>query len=441
MSQATAPFQILPEIFLAFSRFRRTLPAYPRLEGPATLTTLLAMTGQTQTVTEHTRAAVGEVQRAWAELIASVPGARGLRRARALGEMLGLNPKLAWQVWRVVHAEDALEVIKHLPGGPGVRIALDAAAEQGASGRAVRAVERAMERFKAVVRTHAGDRATLGVMLGGQGDAGEQAAEEKRRALFQALSAVWGVRARTQLTLSVLHPGSEADVIDAASVKALMDLRRLRTDVSWILTRVGCHGEGTADVRRYREPIESYGPDGLGLIAKFCSRPMPKVKAIRVAPTEADLELQPGPVGETGAVTIVSGDVFRNLPRRASPQQPRGTLSPQVLTPCEVMIHDLLVHDGVSTGPPFTLSAYGDIRGEGFDELRERNRLTHRLSMEPLGRGMEVLMAPEVPRYGELVEHVHRALGWEARNFTAYRLRIQYPVTPSMVLVEFELES
>ena len=44
------------------------------------------MTGQTQTVTEHTRAAVGEVQRAWADLLASVPAVRGLRRARALGE-------------------------------------------------------------------------------------------------------------------------------------------------------------------------------------------------------------------------------------------------------------------------------------------------------------------------------------------------------------------
>src|ERR1051325_8436036 len=284
------------------------------------------MTVRTQTKeTEDTRAAVGEVQRAWAGLLASLPAARGLRRARGLGEVLGLNPKLAWQVWRVVHAEDPVEVVKHLPGGPGVRIVLEAAAEKGASGRAVRAVERAMGRFGEVVRTHAGDRATLGVMLGGSGDAAEQAAEEKRRALFQALSAVWGVRARAQLTLSILHPGSEADVVDAASAKVLVDLRRLRTDVSWILARVGCQGEDTSDVRRYREAIEGYGPEGVPLIAKFCSRPMPKVKAIRVSPTLADLELQPGPVGETGAVTVVSGSVFRNLQRRASAQQPRGT--------------------------------------------------------------------------------------------------------------------
>jgi hypothetical protein len=297
-----------------------------------------------------------------------------------------------------------------------------------------------MERLEDVVRTHAGDRATLGVMLGGSGDAAEEAALENRRALFQAMSAVWGVQARAQLRLSVLHPGSEADVIDAAAVWALVDLKRLRTDVSWIVARVGCIGEDTADIRRYREPIESYGPDGVPLIAKFCSRPMPRIKVIRVAPTQADLELQPGPVGETGAVTVAAGDVFRNLPRRASPDQPRGSLAPQVLTPCEVLIHDLLVHDGVNTGPPFSLAVYGDIRGEGFDELKDRNRLSQRPTMELLGRGPDVLLAPEVPRYRELVEHVHGALGWKGRGFTAYRLRIQYPVTPSTVVVDFELE-
>jgi hypothetical protein len=277
-------------------------------------------------------------------------------------------------------------------------------------------------------------------MLGGSGDAAEDAAMENRRALFQAMSAVWGVQARAQLRLSILHAGSEADVVDAAAVWALVDLKRLRTDVSWILARVGCSGEHAEDGRAYREPIESYGPDGVPLFVKFCSRPMPKLRAIRVAPTEADLELQPGPVGDTGAVTVASGDVYRNLPRRASPRQPRGTLTPQVLTPCEVLIHDILVHDGVNAGPPFSLAVYGDIRGEGFEDLRERNRLSQRLSMELLGRGLDALPAPEVPRYRELVEHVHGALGWEARNFTAYRLRIQYPVAPSMVVVEFELE-
>src|SRR5262245_57861970 len=75
MPQTTAGLRILPEIFLAFSTAGVYDGPDPRLKGAADLTTLPAMTGQTQTVTEHSRAAVGEVQRAWGELLASLRGA------------------------------------------------------------------------------------------------------------------------------------------------------------------------------------------------------------------------------------------------------------------------------------------------------------------------------------------------------------------------------
>ena len=88
------------------------------------------------------RAVMRGVQRTWAELIRSLPGGAGVRRANGVAALLGVNTKLAWQVWRCAREESPAGVLRHLPGGPGARIVLDAAAERGAPPRAVRRHER-----------------------------------------------------------------------------------------------------------------------------------------------------------------------------------------------------------------------------------------------------------------------------------------------------------
>jgi hypothetical protein len=132
-------------------------------------------------------------------------------------------------------------------------------------------------------------------------------------------------------------------------------------------------------------------------------------------------------------VTGVVGEVYRDLPRRATPEQPTGVLSPVLFTPCELLVQDILVHEGTGVRGPFTVTAYGDARGEGFSTRLERNRIPLAAEVERLGRGLDAVPAGELPQY-------HERLGWRAEGFEAYRLRVRYPVTPSMVAVEFLLE-
>ena len=403
---------------------------------------------ETADVPATARAVMRGVQRAWAELIRSLPGGAAVRRANGVAVLLGVNTKLAWQVWRCAREDSPGGVLRHLPGGPGARIVLEAAAERGAPARAVRAVERALEQLEELIATPAGDRGSLAVMLGEpEGDGAARAQEEHRRLVFQGLCALWGVQARVHLNLSILHPSQHGDTVDAAAVRGVVDLKRLRPDVAWAVLRVGCWpdegrrgGGGGGGGGQSKGPIDPVTADGLPLLRGFCSHPLPRLRVIPVLPTLVDLELGAGAVGETGAVTCMTGEVYRGLPRRATPERSTGALSPVLFTPCEALVQDILVHPGAGVRGPFTVSAYGNARGEGFDEPLERNRIPLAAEVERLGRGLDALPAGDTPRYRELIEHVHARLGWRAEGFEAYRLRVRYPVTPSMVVVEFPLE-
>jgi hypothetical protein len=228
--------------------------------------------------------------------------------------------------------------------------------------------------------------------------------------------------------------------MDAAAVRGVIDLKRLRPDVAWAVMRVGCWPEERGRGAESREPIDPLMADGLPVLRGFCSHPLPRLRAIPVTPTLVDLELGAGAVGETGAVTCVVGEVYRGLPRRATPEHGAGTLTPVLFTPCESLVQDVLVHEGAGVRGPFTVAAYGDARGEGFSARLDRNRIPLAAEVERLGRGLDAVPAGELPRYRELIEHVHDRLGWRAEGFEVYRLRVRYPVTPSMVVVEFPLE-
>ena len=62
-----------------------------------------------------------------------------------------------------------------------------------------------------------------------------------------------------------------------------------------------------------------------------------------------------------------------------------------------------------------------------------------RESIVYLGKGPSVLHTPEVPRYAEMVQYALDRSGWNASNFDVYRCRVEYPVMPSSVVVQFEL--
>ena len=74
-----------------------------------------------------------------------------------------------------------------------------------------------------------------------------------------------------------------------------------------------------------------------------------------------------------------------------------------------------------------------------MSEFKDRNRLPIHLIAQPLGRGMDAIDAPYIPRYREMVLRAHEILGWPAEDFETYRIELTYPPCPCGVSVEFDL--
>jgi len=238
--------------------------------------------------------------------------------------------------------------------------------------------------------------------------------------------------------------------MDVVALRATIGFQRLRADTPWVIARVGCRprtSEGSGDpapgqgpLSPRRETIFPTKPGQPSIIHELSSNPLPPFRVLPRTQTLADIMLQPGPVGELAAMDIVSGDVFRNLPRFHDPAH-TPEITPILLTPCQTYMHDLIVHDGAEIDGSFHVEAYGDPRGEGLESAESRARVPGALSAELVGRGPQALHLPDIPRYREYVQATKSRLRWHSESFTVYRVRWEWPATPSMVAVKFRLPS
>src|SRR6185436_18897639 len=123
---------------------------------------------------------------------------------------LRLDKNLAWKVARLAQSDDAVEAVRHLPGPAGVKRVLDAFAQAGAGPAEINAVRQAVARFDHMVGRHAGDRATLELLLasGGREQLDGQRLEASRKLAFQGNSATFGVQARVRFGLQILAPSA-----------------------------------------------------------------------------------------------------------------------------------------------------------------------------------------------------------------------------------------
>jgi hypothetical protein len=87
------------------------------------------------------------------------------------------------------------------------------------------------------------------------------------------------------------------------------------------------------------------------------------------------------------------------------------------------------------------LIVFGDLLGgpEYPGGGREPPRLPVDESVDYLGKGSTVVATSDVPRYVELARCVFERLGWDGEHFDVYRVRVAYPVVPSIVVMRHPL--
>jgi hypothetical protein len=388
--------------------------------------------------------AMARVREALATVLDVLPGT--VARPHEVSKALGIDKKLGWQIARIVQEHDPFAAARHVPGAGAARTFLRAARKRGVPTGVLDDVAERLAELEQMVQRHAGDRGSFEMMLPAYAAQDRTTLDVAHKKLaFQGNSYLLGVQARTHLVALFLNVSDDPGLIDAVGVHGLVRLRRLRHTVPVIISRTR-HSDD--DGRARSGPVsESLDPQtqsehGAALIPQFCSDPVPRVREHLSADGYVHNELLLEHVGDTAAKTYFGGLISRRaFPRYRDQHNHLGGSHASVRTPAEALVMDLIIREDAFGPIQPEVRTYADhaadpaVPGPG----RERDRLDVVENIEELGRDVGALRCPDVPRYVELGRFVFDRMGWDASGFRVFRARIEYPVLPSSVVIQFNL--
>lgn len=363
---------------------------------------------------------------------------------------LGLDKSLGWKISRFVTEEDAVVAYRHLPGRSGMKIVVDRLAASGVPDAMLKRIGTALDDLDKVIVKHAGDRDTFDMMISSLSpQLAKERHEEFRRLSFHGNSATWGVQARLQVAVHVVAPGASGDRIDLAISNALVDLRRLRTDVSWAVARSWRFSDTGETLNTMRNsPIDPTSPaDGPPVIRALSTSPLPPMTARREPERPiVRYELAPGPIGNAGACTCVTGWFDREIEsiyRTAT--DIHGEHAVSLSTPVETLYFELYVHRDMPFAHNPTLHVFSQLPGGPLYPRDGDNagRLDIPADIVRLGGGVggaaPSTVNAEYPRHRELIETTAGALGHPLSEYVGFRVRMAYPPIPTMAVFRYTL--
>lgn len=387
------------------------------------------------------RATISEVREAFAAAIEAVCG--GKPRAQDVATAFGLHRKLGWQVWNVAYADDSLLAIRLMPSDHGMDVWIAAARRAALPSDVLERLERAPAVFRELLAKHANDRETLELLTQSQDTISDEATEQRwRKQAFNGNSFVFGVRAKALLSAAFLHPSARPHYFDMVRVQGLIGFMRTRPNVRWPFAQ-SIVQSGADDHQRlpHREALMP-SPDVPGgavpLMREFCSQPPPAVQRRIGDSGLLEDEVLPGPVGQTGECTVVTGELIREVaPTYRTHDDEVAMFATGVRTPGELLICDHFVHRDLFPGVSRELRVYSELASTISRD--ERDRLPASEKLLHLGRGLGRVRTAELPRYGDILNYVFQRTGWRADEFDVFRIRMGYPPIPVSVMVRHDM--
>lgn len=386
--------------------------------------------------------AVAGVRQAFARIIETK--CAGPKSVSALCDAFGVHRKLAWQIAKVAYEADPFIAARHMPNARGVESWLDAARARGVPDALLDTARAASDAFGAVLDAHARSRTEVEMLLESCAPSADPAAEMKwREQAFIGNSFTWGAHCRALLAICVLTPSEDrARHFHAAQVRGLLGFRQTRPGVRWVVNQsVVAADDSTTQTTLVRTPLD---PDaaranrGVPVLPQFCSTPMPAVTRRVAADGMVHDEFLPGPVGQAGERTLVTGELMRNIgPDHATEHDKVAHFGAAVRTPAELLHFDLFVHRALFGQVTRELRVFSDLASPiAFDDA---DALSVSDAITPLGRGVALAQTPDIPAYADLAAAVFRSIGADPAEYDLHRVRVPYPPMPTTVMVRHEL--
>ncbi|MFG0284048.1 MAG: hypothetical protein ACF8R7_06460 [Phycisphaerales bacterium JB039] len=389
------------------------------------------------TLEQDCRDTLGGLKAAMIDLYASVGADPS--RPQDTSRRLRLNKTLTWNLARLMQAPSGIEAIPHLPGTASIEKLLEATERKGASRQVIERVRAAARRCEEMIETHAGDRATLDLIIDGLAGRNGRALEVSRKHAFLGNSGIYGAQARTRLMSCLLAPNAaEPDQLDMVMLSGYAGLRRLRPQVRLPIFRIrqwSGEGQQVGSAGGW-EPLEP-GSAG-GLLGDFTSAEAPEIEAVR-ADGGVDYILQPGQVGNRGAIDVYQAEALRaGASRWRIGSDTTGEFGLTLMVPAETLIIDLVAHEDVA----YALHTRTIVRAHTFTQQglgEESTILPINQPAVELPGSPPAVATPLVPRYVEMEQRMFERMGWDAADFRAVRLDMKYPPLGATIVLQFDL--
>jgi hypothetical protein len=362
---------------------------------------------------------------------------------QSLAREWGVNRQLSWKIVKVIQIYDAYVALQHLPGNEGLGILLKKAEQAGVAAPLLDALREAAQAFDQLIETHCGDRAVFDIM-GSEFSQTEPARQQQanlRKQFFLGASSIWGAQTKVNLVSWFVCPsageGADARHVDLVSIKAWIGFRRLRENLSWVMSRqMSRHDTGAWMPIPAAEALDPRSDSKVPLMRDFCSDPVPEI-SVREDDGRTIVSLAPGPVGTAGQVSCLFGKIHRRMPHFRSETDQFSKFMCDLNVPSELTIFDLFVHQSMAYAipPSVTLSSLMEPRDPGLD----RSLLPLHEALSELGAPSPAPLTLEVPRYQEMIDLVMARTGWAPEEFAGFRLRMNYPPLPAVLTMRYEL--
>ena len=396
----------------------------------------------------HSVQIITRLRQAISAVVAALPELASTRPVD-LASGLHIDTKLAWKIAKLIDGEDPFSAAQYIPGSSGFQIFLRAATRKTVSRALLTTARAAFNSFNDLVNTHAGSRKAFDMMLAGYSRENRFRADlDHRRLMFEGASYIWGVQARMALRLDIVAPSEDPFMFDQVTIRGFVDLRRMRPNVPWRISRGFSSDDAGVPNRSFsREPLEDRtsagnGMQDLPLITEFCSRPLPKYRRVDGPLGVVEFELVEGPVGNTGVLTCVTGELLRHVePRFRTPRYHDHNQRFRIRTPSEIAGIDVLFHrDMFEAHLHPRVNIFSDLFAEQMGALyRTCDILPAQERLQHLGCGVDSLESEDFPELPELARYAIERAGWQETDFEAFRLRMEYPPIPTSIVVAHDL--
>jgi hypothetical protein len=356
-------------------------------------------------------------------------------------QVLGLDKKLGWRIYKIIHEDDLYFAAQFVPGKHSFGRFIKSCKSKGVEKTYLDDAVHAVEDFYEIIDVHSGDRQSMDMMLmASSRDGRDQGYNTLRKQAYYAQSHLLGLQAETQLDAWFFGPSSTEGMLDVAEVKGFFDIRRNRPGVKWVIDTPCFFTGNEHEEQFFTETIYPQTSCSLlekvPFLEKYCSEPLPSLKAITSQGCGPVYELEEGPLGNTNLIDTVTGTVSRGVfPIDPAEGEEHHEVSVKLYTPVQNLVLDLFFHETMAetmAGNPSARMMFDYYtRGGALAYRSDRDLIPMEIKPMMIGTGISCAYTPLIPRYSPMLAEVFQCLRWDPDEFVVYRTRVEFPVVPS----------